>query len=232
MNIDKWKVKLCLEALYYYSAQDHYKKALKSYKPLGDVIDTIITIDKKIKMIENKYENKLDAYEEVESYCIQLDSYYSEMDELYIPIIKDLSLVHIFNSLCLEAFINISAINNLSSFLKDFNRLNIHGKWLFLPLLMRKKRTFEKEKEPFKGFLQINNWRNKLVHYKGIWDEWRSYRPPLFFKSLGLTIQDAEKSCTTVKKMIETLCCLCEIENPNWLNTQYWSLFEYNETGK
>lgn len=220
---DEWKVKLHLDAIYYYSACEHCELAKKNYKPLKEIIDEIVKIDNIINDIENTYENKLDAYDEVESYCIQLDSYYSQMKEKYLPVIKSLVLIHIFTALSLEAYINIIASENIST-VDEFDQLNIQTKWLLLPILMGNEKTFNKGEEPYQSFSKIIKWRNKLVHFKGKTDEWKGYLPPEFFKPLGLTIEDAEKSCSVVPKMIKKLCSYCNISEPKWLTKNLiWS---------
>jgi len=229
MGFDNYKVELCLEAVYYYSAREHFENAQKHYKPLKKVIDTIFRIDNKIEKIEARYKNKLDAYDEVERYCIQLDSYYTEMTVKYMPVIRDIALVHIINALCLEAYINVVALEHieLKSSFKEFDKLSLEGKWLFFPKLIGKYRAFKKDMEPFQGFKNIIRWRNNLVHFKGKSDPWRGYLPPQFFDQLGLTMEHAEKSCIATKEMVKKLCSYCGINKPKWIGVKYWSAFSF-----
>ena len=227
-EIHKWKVDLCLEGIYYHSASNYLKTAKTHYGPLKQIIDTIFDIDKKIKRVEAKYENKLDAYNETESFCIQLDSFYSEMTGKYLPVIRDIALVHILNALCLEAYVNKIALNRLNpkSSFEDFDRLSLEGKWFFLPSLIKGHRTFDKGTSVFQGFKNIIKRRNNLVHFKGKNEDWRGYLPPQFFEDLGLKIEYAQESCSTVKNMIRKLCEYCSMAIPKWLDVNFINVFE------
>jgi hypothetical protein len=222
------EVVLRLDAVYYHSAKAHLKSAIDNYPPLKEVLDQIYTIDEKLKEIELIYQGTDGLYDKTESFCIQLDSFYGEMRDKYSPIIQDLALVHILNLLCLEAFINIIASQELNpkSMLIEFDKLNIEGKWLFLSKILGKTDTFNKGEEPYQTFTKIVKWRNALVHFKGKDDEWRGYLPPTFFESLGLTIESAEKSCLATTNMIREICEYCNIREPDWLQSQIWSAIE------
>ena len=227
-EFSKWKVDLCLEGVYYHSAREQLKSAKIHYEPLKQIIDTIFDIDEKIKRIKAKYENKLDAYDETESFCIQLDSFYSEMTDKYLPVIRDIAFVHILNAFCLEAYVNKIALNRLNpkSSFDDFDRLSLEGKWVFLPRLVKGPRTFDKGTIIFQGFKNIIKWRNNLVHFKGKNEQWRDYLPPQFFDDLGLKIEYAQQSCVTTKNMIKKLCEYCSITIPKWLDVNFWGVFE------
>lgn len=227
-NINDWKVDLVLESVYFHSAHKHLDSAQEDYKPLSEVINTMFDIDKKIKAIEDKYGNIYDSYDEVEPFAIQLDSLYSELQHKYLPVIINIALVHILNALCLEAFINKIAIDNIepkSSF-DEFDRLSLEGKYLFFPKLIGKRDTFEKDKEPFQGFKNIIKWRNNLVHFKGKSEMWRSYMPPQFFDDFGLRLECAKKSCGSVEGMIKAICGYCNFSLPEWINGKYCYPFE------
>src|SRR3989338_1114761 len=227
-ELSKWKVDLCLEGVYYHTARKHLKGAQAHYEPLKKVIDNIFDLDEKIKGIEAKYENKLDAYDETERFCIQLDSLYSEMTDKYLPVIRDIALVHILNALCLEAYINKIALNRLNpkSSFDDFDRLSLEGKWFFIPRLIKNPKTFDKGTKNFQGFKNIIKWRNNLVHFKGKTEDWRSYLPPEFFEDLGLKIECAQQSCDTAKNMIKKLCEYCNLDIPKWLDDNFKNVFE------
>lgn len=228
MPENEWKVGLRLDAIYYHSTLTNLELARKEYIPLQKVIKNIYDVDMKIKNIEAKYENPIDAYDEVEIFCIQLDSLYSEMSDKYKPVIERISLVHVLTSLCLEAYINLLGKEKLNpkSIFEYFDSLTIEGKWYLFPIIMRKNKTFDKGSEPFQSFIKLINYRNKLVHFKGKTDNWHSYLPPTFFEQLGLTIQQAEKSQKIAFEMIQLLCKYCAIDLPEWLKNKYWDIFE------
>ncbi len=228
LEFSEWKVNLNLHRVYFHSGLKHLENARKNYVPLDDIINRILKIDKKIVKIEARYENKIDAYDKVERFAIQLDSMYSEMQEKYLPVIRDIALVHILNALCLEAYINLLAVDRIeprSSF-DEFDKLNLEGKWLFYPKLIGKKDTFDRGEEPFQGFTRLIRWRNNLVHFKGKSDPWRGFLPPQFFDELGLTLPCAEKSCNCTQNMIKGLVRYCSLPEPKWIKERTGYAFD------
>jgi hypothetical protein len=98
----------------------------------------------------------------------------------------------------------------------QFERWGLEAKWMFLPKVLRCV-GFDPGHHPFQGFAKLLKFRNELIHYKGIREQWVYGSVPAFLEKLGLTLIDSAASIAAVEAMIREFACQRGIECPNWL---------------
>ena len=108
----------------------------------------------------------------------------------------------------LESYINMIGHDRLDQEVwEELKLLKLENKWILFPKLISGK-TFNKEDQLFKDFIDIIKQRNYLVHYK-------DYTPKEFVShSSGILVAEFHKkvnsenailACTTAEKMIEQI---------------------------
>lgn len=220
------KTRLSLEALYYYSASFHFKKAKNSLPELQKALKRYSKLEEEEKLLKIKK-----ADDKLESIAIQIIDYINPLIEsLYKPLLEGVALTHILCLASLEAHINILAKNNLSGkILKNFDYLSVESKWLYLPLLSGMS-TFNPGMQPFQDFSDLIKIRNALMHYKPKIEDFNGEPVPKYLDVLGLSIPKAEISLKVVPAMVSNLANLLKRPIPDWINnapdSYFYTLFE------
>jgi len=120
---------------------------------------------------------------------------------------------------CLEAYINFVAQEYCPTVWDIFERMGVRQKWVFLPHILGSSDCFEVDKEPYKSFIQLVAWRNRIIHYK------HELKKP---KNLGNRRQvskaywicnaaKAQIAVDTTRAMIERLSEKTSVPRPQWL---------------
>ncbi len=246
---------LSIDALYLKVARDHYqnaveaipatKKAIKLWSQLEEEESRIIEIKEKISLgklndweianllgedkprDQGYYGIESELFDRLESIAIQLiDGIQPEIDITYSMLIENLVQVYINAASAVEAHINIVADEILSGSEFDlFDKLPTEGKWLFLPKIVGLE-PFDKSVEPFQSLVKLIKYRNKLVHFKAISEEWIQGSPPSFLSRLGLTIKQVKQCLQAAEKCIKELFRRRNVKEPYWLINQPYTYFE------
>jgi hypothetical protein len=210
---------LLLDAMCYHAAQLIYDSAARCIPRIRQAeSDFDNLLQQEIALLE-RHRNNLDgAYDEHERLAIVMEGQEYEIGLVYGPFLQHLATVHILCVTSLEAHINIRAKETLrGQFFRDFERIPLEAKWLFLPKLLGFP-GFNPGAEPFQGFSQLVKYRNKIIHYKGRKEEWsRQGCVPSFLEKLGFTLEAAQNSLDSVKSMITEIANQLEQEPPHWL---------------
>ncbi len=157
------------------------------------------------------------AYAKIERLALALEDADYLVDEAYGPVLQDLAAVHILSVASAEAHINTRAKELLEGRLWDsFERLSLDAKWLMLPSL-KQRPAFKAGAEPFQSFDKVVRYRNSLVHYKAHKEPWMN-EPPEFLNKLGLSLEAAEQSISSVRSMIAELANRLGQTPPLWLD--------------
>jgi hypothetical protein len=113
-----------------------------------------------------------------------------------------IAIVHLLCANCLEATINAIGKDLLNgSMFEEFDKLSLTGKWLFLPKIQELE-GFDPGEEPFQSFNRMVRFRNSLTHYRPKKESGPAFAVPTFLGSLGLTVQDAERSVKVTREMV------------------------------
>ena len=121
---------------------------------------------------------------------------------------------------CAEAYVN-SAIQELQPALwYTLENMSLKGKWLVLANLLGSKDCFEIGKEEYNKFCLVNDWRNKIVHFKF------GYENPAKIEdgrqaSKVYSIcnaKNAEQAVMATEAMIRKLCLKTGLPTPLWLD--------------
>jgi len=181
--------------------------------------DFNILLQQETTILERHKDDPDSSYNEHERLAITMESQEYEIGLAYGPFLQYLATVHILCATSLEAHINIRAKETLKGrFFRDFERISLEAKWLFLPKLLGIA-GFEPGTEPFQGFARLIKYRNEIVHYKGRKEEWnRQGGVPSFLEKLGFTLAAAENSLDCVRNMITTLANQLDQATPHWLH--------------
>ena len=105
----------------------------------------------------------VNAYEILEKSLEITDK--KELGKLSSEEIKDSIVSILLSVFALEAYINKIGHDKLDKEIwKSTERNSLKSKWLTYPLIIAGK-TFDTEKQPFKKFKEMIQWRNKFAHY-------------------------------------------------------------------
>ena len=217
---------LNLDGAYYSEALDRFG-AVKKLEPAYD--RWVSEIEKKqheISAREAKYADPADAYDEVESLCIQLNGDWDSLQPIALSYIQNAASVHILCFACLEAHINVRAEEKLQGkAFNEFDKLTTTGKWLFFPKIVGAG-EFEAGLQPFQSLQRLATRRNSLVHYKTRVD-YRQYgfEVPNFVDELELRVPGLQNSLDAVKGMVVRLAEMEKRGLPGWLTNEYWDVF-------
>ena len=213
-----------IDAMYFYSAKVFYQKAKEAISEIKDAELVNDLICDKEKRILDKYNGDSErAYDELEPLFPQLEGAEYKIGAAYGPFIQNIVITHVLCTACAEAHINMHAKNNFhGKVFESFDKLTLEGKWLILPQLVGNSK-FDPGKEPFQSFSKMIKYRNKLVHYKGIKEEWdlRNKGIPKFLDDLGITLAKAKKSIITIRKLFIAFAELIDASPPYWLRDGY-----------
>ncbi len=208
---------LDIAAMFYHAAINNLEQAISS-KEIADAAD------KELDSIS--WRNGYEMYDLGD----EIDVSFSNEQITYIEGLKDkvksshslflqaTATVQIFCVASLESHINKTGVLSLHGKLLDqFEKLSLEGKWLFLPRLLDKK-SFDPGLQPFQDFTLLIKVRNALVHYKGKKIPYNLESNLIdLYKPLGLTIEDAQRSIETTKKMILKLSEILSVKHPSWI---------------
>ena len=229
-NLDKWETHLLIDAMYYHAARQAHTRATKTLKNIKKADREWEKLEAKESEILSRYNgNQLEAYDELEPVCIQMENAHYNIGEAHAPLLKEVATVHFLSIASLEAHINsIAAAKLKGKELNHFEKISIEAKWLFFPKILGLP-GFQPGRQPFQRFSKLIKYRNALVHYKGIKEPWVQGVAPQFISNLGLSISSSEESLKAVCEMITELSKQLGLEVPYWLRADLndMSYFEF-----
>jgi hypothetical protein len=178
--------------------------------------------------IKTRYEVSISAYNFAKSFVEDCRRYRElcdkakDMQEKLGHLLNEMQrsmACFIFCEICLEAYINTYAGDRLSKLVWErLERLRLEDKWIIVPELLLKK-TFEKDKEPYKSLKWLVDKRNFIVHYKGKFSEPKIDRLGNLHDRIftEFTLEDTEKAFQLVKDMIKSMHSFDNSKVPDWL---------------
>lgn len=211
---------LLLDAMCFHAARRNYDAATRCVPAIRKAeSDFEILLQQETTILEEHRGGPVSSYNEHERLAVMMESQEYEIGLAYGPFLQHLATVHILCATSLEAHINMRAKETLKGrFLRDFERISLEAKWLFLPKLLGTS-GFEPGNEPFQSFARLIKYRNGIVHYKGRKEGWNMQGGvPSFLEKLGFTLEAAENSLDCVKNMIMALANQLHQETPHWLH--------------
>ena len=229
-----YTTELKIDAVYFHAARRAHQEAIDAQTGIEAARTHWSSLDEEWDRIEASEPDPARQYDLLEPVAVQMEHADYQIGEAYGPYIKAIATVHILSTAALEAHINAVAKERLSGV--DYNhmeRLALEAKWLFLPRLLGVT-PFDPGRQPFQGFSRTVKLRDKLVHYKGIKEEWVSGQPPAFLSDLGLTIEDSDKAISSARNMIAALSTAFGSEQPYWLRGDVNKIdyFDFNVESK
>ncbi len=230
----EWMTVLAVDAMYFHGAKEALKRAAAATKAIDKAEMRVGRHQAKIDRVNQQLEEGgLDDsahYDKPEPLAVQMESIEYDVGAAYGPFLQHLATVHVFAAAALEAHVNIRGQELLSGRVLDlFDRFSLDAKWLLLPRL-RGLPGFEPGAQPFQGFDRLIRTRNRLVHYRVQREPWRgSAVPPQFLADLGLSLEAAEGSITTVREMAKELARQLGDREPWWLDAENPSYFEIEQ---
>ena len=221
-----YELSLILDGLYYIEAKETCLKLVDADIHYAETESRLKRINAEIAKIESRYERREDAYDDIESLCIQSEHGWQEYQNAAAILIRGAATVHTLCANCLEAHINIIAQKSLSGAkFAEFDKLSLYGKWLFYPQILHIG-TFDVGTEPLQGLALLIGIRNALVHFKGIKCRRESgFQVPDFVERLKLRKQAAEKSLRTAHDLVSELAQMEKRDAPEWLNDDWGKAF-------
>jgi len=213
---------LLLDAMCFHAARRNYHAAAQCVPTIRKAeSDFSISLQQETAILERHKDDPDSLYDEHERLAIMMGSQEYEIGLAYGSFLQCLAIVHILCATSLEAHINIRAKETLKGrFFRDFERISLEAKWLFLPKLLGIA-GFEPGAEPFQSFARLIKHGNEIVHYKGRKEEWnRQGGVPSFLEKLGFTLEAAENSLDCVRNMITALANQLHQETPRWLHIE------------
>jgi hypothetical protein len=219
---------LALDGAYYHEAKLACARVAEIQPGYDRWVTEITGAHEEIIQTEAKYENRLDAYDEVEHLVTKLDRDW----ENFVPVARDLASaaasVIIMCATCLEAHINIHAQSTLSTreFL-EFDSLSLTGKWLLYPKIAGKGK-FDAGSEPIQSIHRLATARNRLVHYKMRKEKRQfGYEIPGFLNELQLDAKFSREAVETVELAVQRLAAIEGRSSPEWFSDPWWSIIDF-----
>lgn len=219
------------DAMYFSAAKQSLQTAIDLEPQTKEALAYQSELEDEERRILSRYgDDKMRAYNEtneMESVAICMEGAAYSIAVAYAPMLQELAAVHMFSIACLEAHINIVASRRLTGrMFEEFDHLRLTGKWQLAPSLLGGRDFFDAGTEPFQSFAKLNKFRNALVHFKEVREEYQFPAVPSFLQKLGLTVSDATNSVAVVPKMISFLCSSLNQPIPDWLsyNGGYFAL--------
>jgi hypothetical protein len=206
------KINLDLAGVFYVNAWLQFLEGEKSYNKLQNEI--------------NIYEENLKKERENEEAEMESDDFvtsqFSKLRELeihYEPVVRYFSTLKILLVCCAETFVNeVSSVALDGRSLKEFDKLSIVGKWIFIQRILKIKDPLDVGKKPFQDFAELVKERNKLVHFKGSKKSIETFEIPTYIFDLKLTIKDCRKNFESVKGFIRDFSLKWQgAYGPDWL---------------
>ena len=230
-SFPRWNTVLAVDAMYFQMAlrvRSEFRGARsKVSKAEGRAADVQAEIDR-INEMRNQRRIEHDThYDKVEPLAIQMEDLEYDVGVAYGALLKPVATIHLLCVASLEAHINIRAEQSMSGRLwQSFERLSVSAKWLFFPSLVGLV-GFDPGAQPFQSFGRLIKIRNKLAHYKPRREPWTvTGVKPEFLNDLGLTVEDAERSISTVRSMVTHLAKQLGEQKPSWLEAGMSNFFE------
>jgi hypothetical protein len=219
-KIDTWKTHLRIDALYFHAARQSHNRALSSQKKIKKAENYWKSLEEYEEEILAKHNgDSYSAYDELEPIYIQFEGAHYQIGAAHAFLFKEVATVHILSAAALEAHMNLIAKEILKGKnLEQFEKISLEGKWLFSPKILGLT-GFEPGDQPFQRFSKLLKYRNNLVHYKRLKEEWVYGAIPQFVRKLGLTLEDSKESIAAVESMIEELAKQLGLETPYWLRS-------------
>jgi hypothetical protein len=234
----QYETHLIIDALYFHSACHANLQAKASIGEIMKAEKVWRSLEEAEQEIHSRYERNAceeyekdisSSYDELEPIYIQMEDAHYQIGEAYAPLIKEIAVVHILCVATLEAHINAVASETLKAKNRNqFERLALEAKWLFLPKILGY-HGFDPGRQPYQRFSNLLKYRNELVHYKGIKEEWVYGAAPQFLLKIGLTIEQSQQSIECTEEMVRELCQMRGVEPPFWLRNDInnMSYFEF-----
>lgn len=209
---------LSIDALYFHAALEAHEAALTDNKQVEAARERWTSIDERWKQIEREVDDPNAKIDLLHSLSRQFEDADYEVGRAYGIMIEQIAIVQVLSAATLESHINLFAKDHLGS--KEFayfERLSLEAKWLFLPRMLLTP-TFQVDREPFQSFSHLVKVRDKLLHFKGLKEDWVSGEPPNFLLQIGLTLAQSQEAIKTVTGMITSLALANKQEPPYWLD--------------
>jgi hypothetical protein len=218
-------IRLDVDAMYLSSAVQAFSRAEKAASRITKAEIKRAKLHSELKQVSPTDEIPDDGeYEKVESISIALENAEYGVDEAYGPFLQDLATAQILSAAAAEAHINSRAKVLLEGRLWDaFERLSLDAKWLMLPVL-KNIPAFKAGEELFQRLDRVVRYRNGLVHYKARKEPWMN-EPPEFLNKLGLSLEAAEESISSIRSMIAELSKRLGERPPVWLDGKPGSFY-------
>lgn len=228
-----WMTVLAVDAMYFNAAKEALSRAARVTKEINKAERRLSRCQAKIdRLIELREDDEVvpSCYDKLERLALQMEDLEYGVGAAYGPFLQNLAAVHVFAAAALEAHVNIRGQELLSGrLLALFERLPLDAKWLFLPRL-HSLIGFDPGAQPYQGFDRLIRTRNKLMHYKVQREPWcGSDVPPQFLEAIGLSLEAAEESVATVRKMAKELAHQLGERAPWWLDADNPSYFQIEQ---
>ncbi|HSI34759.1 MAG: hypothetical protein ACAI43_13045 [Phycisphaerae bacterium] len=207
----------CLDAaqMFLYGAEEALSRAKQKWPKVERCRKRMQALFEKEERIKRKYAaDPKEMHNQLESIAIQLcDGEQYDLEQGYGVVAMECSQVHISAAAAAEAFVNSVAQERLpKQEWKAFENMNIEGKWLLLPKLLKFK-GFDPGTQPHQGFAKCIKYRNGLMHHRTSWEPWEVGKVPVnSLDKLGLNVPEAEATFTAVSKMLLTAAKRTNIE--------------------
>ena len=206
------KINLDLAGVFYVNAWLQFLEGEESYNKLQNEI--------------NIYEEELNREKEKEEAEMESDDFVTsqfsklrELEVFYEPVVRYFSTLKILLVCCAETFVNeVSSVSLDGRGLKEFDKLSIIGKWIFIQRILELKDPLDVGKKPFQDLAELVTERNKLVHFKGSKKSIDTFEIPTYIFDLNLTINDCRKNFEAVKGVIREFSLKWKgAYGPDWL---------------
>ena len=192
---------LHVEIMFFHAARRQLELAKEGWSPVEKAL-------KELKKLDDQWE-RLQADDDValddsrfERIAVSTERQFETVGFAYAPVLEHIAIVHLLCVNCLEATINAIGKDLMNgAMFEEFDKLSLTGKWLFLPKI-RELKGFDPGKEPFQSFNRMVKFRNLLTHYRPKKEEGPAFAVPTFLASLGLTVEDADRSVKVTRKMV------------------------------
>jgi hypothetical protein len=209
---------LQVDAMYYDAAQKNLVVAQQETSKINSARQVVEHKQAEINRLFEIQEKAGHTTYEVECLAIDIESDETDLAAAYSPFLEAVATVHIMSAASVEAHINERAETLLTGKTwREFERLSLEAKWLFFPRIAGYG-ELDPGQEPFQGLSRLVTRRNNLVHYKPKQEPWQPPGVPSFLDSLGLTIDAAQDSVTTVRNLISKLASMRGKDEPRWLH--------------
>jgi hypothetical protein len=215
---------LHVEIMFFHAARCHLELAKEGWPPVKKALNELKELDDQWELLQAGDEIPLND-SRFERTVISAEHQFESVGFAYAPVLENIAIIHLLCANCLEATINAIGEDLLSgSMFEEFDKLSLTGKWLFLPKIQKLK-GFDPGTEPFQSFSRMVRFRNLLTHYRPKKERGPAFAVPKFLASLGLTVDDAERSLKVTRKMVGEIHKQLKREMDHGWDADRWTYF-------